>query len=446
MMCFFRHILEVQQNINMIRCIVHKFDTCTCHSCQNICRLYNDYLLKNQVKCELFHNIDNERKMFNISEKHIKCGVYDTKKYQQSTHTCSTCSMSFRSANSLIAHALQHVEDQSEVCDMCHQSFITKESLKIHVLQMHSKSVIDVSANCEDSFDGKNLLEIYPMHTQLLITEVSGNTYKQKNYLSADTHIRIKEKHNIGTVCENISNQQTDLGRYITQTNDRLHVCKICGQKFDQKYSLKVHICCHREEKPYECTVCGKGFTNKSILSSHIHTHSNQKLYKCSTCEKGFKRKYGLKRHKLTHTNDEFHECTICGKKFRHRHNLLVHIRTHTKEKPYECTICGKRFRQTPNLKGHIQTHTKEKPYECTICGKRFGQTSNLKGHILTHTTEKPYTCTLCDKRFAQNCYLKAHIRTHSSEKPHECMMCGKRFKIKCRLRRHSLIHKNDTL
>jgi KRAB domain-containing zinc finger protein len=58
----------------------------------------------------------------------------------------------------------------------------------------------------------------------------------------------------------------------IRHINLRKNKCHLCDKSFFRKYSLKIHLLRHEEEKPFPCPVknCHSKFTKKFNLNSHI--------------------------------------------------------------------------------------------------------------------------------------------------------------------------------
>ncbi|KAJ9577949.1 hypothetical protein L9F63_025188 [Diploptera punctata] len=261
---------------------------------------------------------------------------------------------------------------------------------------------------------------------------------------------------------------------------DDSSVCSICGRKFRQLTTLKVHLLSHNterrkrrrnlktqsltcnkksmagkslrhsvklkaqttaEDKQFTCKSCGDCFDSRDQLKSHSQKHSGEKLCECPLCGKRFSHALSLKSHAYTHSGEKPHVCQICGRGFVTRGNLKTHFLTHTGEKPFLCSLCGKEFRHSLSLKAHHLSHTGVKPYVCEICGREFLIRGHLKTHTLTHTGEKPYLCSVCGKGFIKNGDLKRHSSVHTRDKPYICSICGKGFGQKSQLEPHILKH-----
>ena len=94
--------------------------------------------------------------------------------------------------------------------------------------------------------------------------------------------------------------------------------------------------------------------------------------HQCSQCGQRFNQKATLKQHERKHTGETPYHCSQGGKSFVRSGELKIHERIHTGEKPYHCSQCGKSFYNLGNLKQHERIHTGEKPYHCSQCGKCF--------------------------------------------------------------------------
>ncbi|XP_054616403.1 zinc finger protein 12-like [Dunckerocampus dactyliophorus] len=221
-------------------------------------------------------------------------------------------------------------------------------------------------------------------------------------------------------------------------------VCSLCGKRFYNKTTLRLHIMSHTGEKPYACDICGNRFTVIAMLNRHMKIHTGEKPYPCGHCEKRFSDKTALRVHMRTHTGEKPYPCDMCEKRLSSATALKVHMRTHTGEKPFCCNTCGGTFRAKTALKSHMRIHTGDKPYTCDFCDKRLSSTTALKVHLRTHTGEKPYPCGMCEKRLSSTTALKIHMRTHTGEKPFSCNTCGSRFRAKATLKIHMRIHTGE--
>lgn len=135
-----------------------------------------------------------------------------------------------------------------------------------------------------------------------------------------------------------------------------VHVCKICGQVFQQPSELRRH---------------------NSQCQQRLH-QQRSKLPPGSATRT---------RHKLQlypPGRSPFH-CTICGRDFNRMENLKTHLRIHTGERPYSCSVCAMPFRHSGALTRHFRIHTGEKPYVCSQCGKRFRNCGGLRFHQRSH-------------------------------------------------------------
>ncbi|XP_077414407.1 uncharacterized protein LOC144044076 [Vanacampus margaritifer] len=223
-------------------------------------------------------------------------------------------------------------------------------------------------------------------------------------------------------------------------------ICSLCGKRFYNKTTLKLHTMSHTGEKPYACDICGNRFTVIAMLNRHMKIHTGEKPYACGHCEKRFSDKTALRVHMRTHTGEKPYPCDMCQKRLSSATALKVHLRTHTGEKPFCCNTCGGTFRAKTALKSHMRIHTGDKPYTCDFCDKRLSSTTALKVHLRTHTGEKPYPCGMCDKRLSSATALKIHMRTHTGEKPFSCNICGSRFRAKATLKIHTRIHTGEAI
>lgn len=136
----------------------------------------------------------------------------------------------------------------------------------------------------------------------------------------------------------------------------RSFICDVCGQQFDKKNRLSLHIRWHSKVRPYKCEECEKSFAQKCDLRSHLRVHSGEKPYKCSMCDKAFSGLSAKLCHERTHRNERPYKCETCSKTFTYGSTLNKHKKTHTGEKHHFCEPCNKAFAESHHLKAHLQT------------------------------------------------------------------------------------------
>uniref|UniRef100_A0A1B0GGC7 Uncharacterized protein n=1 Tax=Glossina morsitans morsitans TaxID=37546 RepID=A0A1B0GGC7_GLOMM len=117
--------------------------------------------------------------------------------------------------------------------------------------------------------------------------------------------------------------------------------------------------------------------------------------YVCSYCGNIYNEKSKLTMHLKLHTNEKPHECEICGKRFSMTPQLARHMNSHTGKRPFKCQYCEASFADPSTKIKHERIHTNERPYKCKVCGKSFAYSNVLKVHMITHTGEKPYRLVL---------------------------------------------------
>lgn len=281
------------------------------------------------------------------------------------------------------------------------------------------------------------------------------------------------------------------------KTKFKNRVCKKCGEAFQTKNKLTVHMRSHRV--PITCSVCGKCCSSQKSLKKHMCTHTGETCeepsvakmdFVCDECGKVFNDRHNLRAHKKRHSKIETYICDVCGKSLRTRRNLRFHLRTHDHElapvTQFICEICGKDFDKRGLLNSHRQIHldveTKHRrrdrinarrkvrlqlvhPYKCATCSSRFKTALLRDNHALVCPGGNLLPCDQCDRRFTRKSLLQAHVlyvhegagltcdecklvfptltdiarhrSTHPDSCIHKCPLCERSFKLGAFLRKH---------
>ena len=379
---FFRQFWEMEGNMNWLRCIIHKFDTCACNSCKKICLLHSKDLVKiHQEKCEVYLRNESkaEEAKHNLNEKYLKCKVFGSEVHKQykteAIHTCPICHSYFESDDSLLKHALAHFEEQPEDCDMCKQSFTTPSELRRHIVQMHSTPRMET-----------------------------------------------KEEHSYKcTVCKKGFRYVNNLAFHLRAHKKReLYECTLCTKKYMSQYQMLLHKeLVHANHKHFECAVCNRKYLDRRRYKMHLISYSRIIISECEVCN----RQYVSTKHSIEMKRNHNYECTACNEVFLYKHNFKAHAyHIHAKSKN-ECPVCNCCFRNQLGLRLHMGVHTNKTSTQCFVCQERFSSSINLESHMIRHY-HMSYECNVCkeelqSKESVMNHMLSRHAKrlcVHSVE------------------------------
>lgn len=287
--------------------------------------------------------------------------------------------------------------------------------------------------------------------------------------------------------CLIIFSTAEDLGKHLlSHLDEKLFLCEICGQEFNENNALEAHkrhhirigvpqfICeyCgktfmglqgykkHKQKfhlntvphgETHKCDQCKKVFSNSKSLIQHYKTHSNKvENLKCEICDSTFMMSFSYNVHMFLHKvkmstfNSMSFNCEFCFDMFTNKEAFEKHLLNHI-EKPYQCNQCHKFFSSKMKVKQHLIHHSEERPYSCEYCSKTFKNPTTLYQHKKIHIGKRPYVCKVCSRSFIQQQQLTSHMFTHTGEKKYVCQYCGKAFALNGNLTVHIRRHTGDT-
>ncbi|KAF7650207.1 hypothetical protein LDENG_00129760 [Lucifuga dentata] len=386
---------------------------------------------------------------------------------------CPICNKTLPCTADITKHLRSHTEERPFICVTCEKGFKYKDTLKKHqIIHGHEgireeeiKTVEQILADA----DGQNC---------------SDSPNKDEN--NPDSAATLEETPSVAQ----------------PKTSKKAHkVCPVCARVFDSVKTLKRHMQCHTEDRPYHCIHCKKRFKHMHGLKRHqiyaichkVVRFSWKKEPKvaasqdsstgdvqpgptmkvpvwCSNCSKQFEYPSALKEHQENGCKVEVKDimkCNDCGKEFKSMTMLKVHQRIHDplycKEcgqilanepaferhklmhRPMACTMCDRSFTLLRRLREHYEKqHNFTGPYPCLRCNKTFFQLSYLAIHERIHNGEFPYACNKCPEKFRSSNCLTVHLRKHTGEKPFLCWQCGKRYRSASELTVHMGTHSEE--
>lgn len=319
------------------------------------------------------------------------------------SYSCPHCTYVTTKKHLLWRHAKCHTEERPHKCDVCERGFKTVASLNNH-LNTHTGHKPHRCKHCESAFStsGELVRHVRYKHTMEKPHKCPDCDYASVELSKLRRHIRCHtgERPYQCPHCTYASPDTFKLKRHLRiHTGEKPYECDVCQARFTQSNSLKAHKLIHMGDKPvFKCEFCPTTCGRKTDLRIHVQKlHTPDATHVCRKCGDVFNDRYSLKQHLKTHEGEKCYKCEFCSYSAANPRHLESHILVHTNEKPFQCEFCSQTFRQKQLLKRHINLHhdksyqppaPKEKTQTCPTCGRGFHHKGNLVRHIATHEAD----------------------------------------------------------
>ncbi|XP_077364436.1 zinc finger Y-chromosomal protein 1-like [Festucalex cinctus] len=371
-----------------------------------------------------------------------KGGAAVAVKLEAGTNVCDVCGQVMKNKSSLARHSFIHTGQKPFACHLCDLRFNRRDNLRHHLSRLHPGGVARRQR--------QRLVQTW-------LCDVCGKTFRCRSALKTHEVIHLGVKPHRCDLCSKAYMRTNDLEHH------KLTVHGDGGTRRRHSGSLLCHF-------------CGKEMKFRSQLATHLLTHSDERPHLCDICGRKFCRGYQLERHKLlvhpdgaTAADEEDGEdgslqCDVCGKRLKTEALLAAHSRVHSANKPFRCSLCPRRFANHACMKRHLaRAHLKgaaavaarsaspraANSFPCATCGKEFKFRSLLSSHEAVHSDERPHACDFCPRRFRRLSHLKRHrhvVHRDGTRLPQNfvCHICGKDKKCRSQLARHVIIHTGE--
>ncbi|KAJ8671354.1 hypothetical protein QAD02_002613 [Eretmocerus hayati] len=237
------------------------------------------------------------------------------------THDCpNRFSCQYCRKNMGIEHSRLVKEFQ---CHKCPQKFKFKTKLTHHLESAHAASEAHVCQDCSIYSKSQVCLRKHNilMHDKFHDKKPCLECHKLIPLRGMKKHVSEHNLHNEATKFK----CQESLLCYSTE-DDGTSACSTCSIKFVCHSDYKQHAAHHTEERLHLCEVCGLTFKTKSNLIQHIkNKHEAGKPFRCKYCTSTFMRANELVRHGQSHSKVKKYSYNLCHVKFRHYSSKVRH-------------------------------------------------------------------------------------------------------------------------
>ncbi|TRZ03724.1 hypothetical protein DNTS_009730 [Danionella cerebrum] len=275
---------------------------------------------KQSKKCKA--SVKEEEKS-RVNQENAASTVAEGTEHLFRTHICSECRRCFKCRSHLVEHMRIHFPDPSLQCPTCKHYFTSKSKLRVHMLREtgqkpHQCHLCDYGA-------------------------VERNSLK-RHLSSVHGHQEDESAHTELFKCRD----ETYLAKHmLIHSNDKQHMCSVCGYVTKWKHYLSVHMRKHAGDLRYKCNQCSYRCHRMDQLNSHKVRHQKKSLI-CEVCAYSCKRNSELRSHmQLKHTSigddqPPVYHCRFCSYTTKHRQALQSHENCkHTRTRTFSCALCN---------------------------------------------------------------------------------------------------------
>lgn len=190
------------------------------------------------------------------------------------------------------------------MCDICNKPFKHIEAHKISHVEVSSEVVVPVEGSRHPQYRCLNCNTIFP--------------YKDAYLAHTKRQCELKEI-------------VTDTQEVKPLEKEKNFLCTQCGQAFNRKYTLKIHVLAvHEKKKDFKCQYCPASFTVELVKKNHEKKHLGTSTVTCDLCGFTFSSKQILRKHiRGVHENHRPFQCQLCDKRFKTSNARNYHLNTH---------------------------------------------------------------------------------------------------------------------
>ncbi|KAL4709934.1 hypothetical protein ACJJTC_003897 [Scirpophaga incertulas] len=306
--------------------------------------------------------------------------------------------------------------DRPYICAVCFKSYKRKDHLKIHSWTHMKKD--KVCSECGEEFHMNEQLQA---HMRVCI-QIHLKMYQSSNHMES-----LEENDPLALLMERPSKT--------TDSEQRPHVCVVCGRRFKRKQHLKVHANVHLKQTPRQwCVACNEGFASNEQYQNH----------QCMS-------QYNGEKNDIPIIKDEHDEIPIIGEEHEgipilgedEPGGIPIIADEHVEHMEDEYIIDETKL--LPPLDAKKENSNPSQFLEQNMIEEDVvvdtPSTLILQDEQNIPVPQRVYVCKYCSKPFKRKDHYKIHLHVHTGVKSFFCVDCGKGFYRKDHLQKHWQVH-----